>query len=333
MVSICQNSFRNKRQPTRRERFRGIETLEKREVLAAAILRNELLVEYLPEATELQRSSARSAVVGQLQQTIYTAAMRNNGYGALETIAIPANLDVQSAMNAIKNRPGVASVELNRRVGKTVANDPRYTNGSLWGMYSDDSPSLAGPSGTTNSFGSQAEEAWAAGATGSRNVVVGIIDEGVDFNHPDLINNMWVNPFEPLDGIDNDGNGYVDDVRGWDFYNNDNSIFDAAQGDAHGTHVAGTIGAQGNNGVGVAGVNWNVTMISTKFLGPDGGYTSDAVRALDYLTDLKTRHGINIVATNNSWVVVAIAVLCTVRSCVQPRLEFCSLVVQPVMKP
>jgi subtilisin family serine protease len=298
--SVKTRSVTNDRQ-RRIERFRGIETLEKREVLAAAILRNELLVEYLPEATELQRSSARSAVVGQLQQTIYTAAMRNNGYGALETIAIPANLDVQSAMNAIKNRPGVASVELNQRVGKTVANDPRYTNGSLWGMYSDDSPSLAGPSGTTNSFGSQAEEAWAAGATGSRNVVVGIIDEGVDFNHPDLINNMWVNPFDPLDGIDNDGNGYVDDTRGWDFYNNDNSIFDAAQGDTHGTHVAGTIGAQGNNGVGVTGVNWNVTMISTKFLGPDGGYTSDAVRALDYLTDLKTRHGINIVATNNSW--------------------------------
>ena len=71
--------------------------------------------------------------------------------------------------------------------------------------------------------------------------------------------------------------------------------------DDHGTHVAGTIGGVGGNGIGVVGVNWNVTMISTKFLGPNGGTTANAVKALDYLTDLKNRHGINIVASNNSW--------------------------------
>ncbi|MFM8635388.1 MAG: S8 family serine peptidase, partial [Planctomycetia bacterium] len=91
-----------------------------------------------------------------------------------------------------------------------------------------------------------------------------------------------------------------DDINGWDFFSKDNTVY-GGTGDDHGTHVAGTIGGVGGNGVGVAGVNWNVTMISAKFLGPSGGSTSDAVSALDYLTDLKTRHGINIVASNNSW--------------------------------
>ncbi|MGH8525496.1 MAG: S8 family peptidase, partial [Gammaproteobacteria bacterium] len=71
--------------------------------------------------------------------------------------------------------------------------------------------------------------------------------------------------------------------------------------DDHGTHVAGTIGAKGRNGIGVAGVNWNVTIISAKFLGLFGGTTANAIKAIDYITDLKTRQGLNIVATNNSW--------------------------------
>lgn len=204
---------------------------------------------------------------------------------------------------ALSNRPGVVFAEPNWKLSTTaVSDDPYYTTSSrLWGMYGDDQPMADGPSGTTNQFGIQAEKAWAAGLTGSRDVYVGIVDEGVDFNHPDLAANMWVNPFDlPGDGLDNDGNGYADDVRGWDFYSNDASVFDGT-GDDHGTHVAGTIGGVGGNGMGVAGVSWNVTMIPTKFLGTDGGTTTAAIKALDYLTDLKTRHGLNIVASNNSW--------------------------------
>ena len=100
--------------------------------------------------------------------------------------------------------------------------------------------------------------------------------------------------------MDDDGNGYIDDIHGWDFEGDDASVYDGL-GDDHGTHVAGTIGARGGNGIGVAGVNWRVTMISAKFLGAQGGYSSDAAAALDYLTDLKARHGLNIVATSNSW--------------------------------
>jgi subtilisin family serine protease len=111
---------------------------------------------------------------------------------------------------------------------------------------------------------------------------------------------MWVNPYDPVDGVDNDGNGYVDDERGWDFSAGDNTTFDGAKDD-HGTHVAGTIGATGGNASGVAGMCWSVQIITAKFLGNSGGTTANAIRAVDYLTDLKTRHGLNIVATNNSW--------------------------------
>jgi subtilisin family serine protease len=131
-------------------------------------------------------------------------------------------------------------------------------------------------------------------------VYVGIIDEGVMAQHTDLGANVFVNSFDPVDGIDNDGNGYVDDVQGWDFDGNNNTTFDGTQDD-HATHVAGTIGAVGGNAIGVAGVNWNVTMIPAKFLGRRGGTTANAIKAVDYITDLKTRHGYNIVATNNSW--------------------------------
>jgi subtilisin family serine protease len=165
----------------------------------------------------------------------------------------------------------------------------------LWGVYNATTPQ-------SNQFGCGAETAWANGKIGSSSptVFVGIIDEGYMFNHADLSANAWINNFDPVDGTDNDGNGYIDDSRGWDFAGNNNSVYDGAADD-HGTHVAGTIGAKGGNGIGVAGVVWNVKMIGAKFLGANGGTTANAIKAVDYITDLKNRHGLNIVATNNSW--------------------------------
>lgn len=171
-----------------------------------------------------------------------------------------------------------------------IANDPYYTSGYLWGLLDNG----------TNSFGTRASGAWAADHTGSHSIYIGVIDEGVQWQHADLAANMWNNPFDPVDGLDNDGNGYPDDAHGWDFYYGDNSVYDAG-GDHHGTHVAGTIAAAGGNGRGVVGVNWKATLISAKFLGPQGGYVSDAIAAIDYYVDLKERHGLNIVAINNSW--------------------------------
>jgi subtilisin family serine protease len=153
-----------------------------------------------------------------------------------------------------------------------------------------------------NRYGSNAAGAWAAGQTGSAKVYVGVIDEGIQVSHPDLFGRVR-NPGETVNGVDDDKNGYVDDVRGWDFAGDDKSVYDGGKrgaGDDHGTHVAGTIGAKAN-AAGVVGVNWNVRMISAKFLTADGGKTSDAIKAIDYFTDLKLNHGVNVVATNNSW--------------------------------
>jgi subtilisin family serine protease len=120
-----------------------------------------------------------------------------------------------------------------------------------------------------------------------------VIDTGVDYNHPDLDANIWTNPAEKLNGIDDDRNGYVDDIRGWDFYNNDNNPYDD---NGHGTHCSGTIAAEGNNGIGVAGVSWNAKIMPLKFLNRLGsGHTDDAIDAIIYTTE----NGADIMS--NSW--------------------------------
>ena len=280
----------------------GVESLEDRRVLAAWI-EGEVLVQFAPGAAAADRAAARGAIGGQALEAIHTATMQAQGDGVLERVSLGRGLTVEKAVSVLAQRPGVVFAEPNWRLDvAAVSNDPYYASGSrLWGMYGDDQPVGVGPAGTTNQFGSQAEKAWNDGLTGSRSVVVGIVDTGVDIGHPDLQANIWVNPYEVAgDGIDNDGNGYADDTNGWDFFNNDRTVYDGS-GDEHGTHVAGTIGGSGGNGVGVAGVNWAVTMIPAKFLGPSGGSTTGAIKAIDYLTDLKNRHGVGIVASYNSW--------------------------------
>jgi len=260
-----------------------------------------ILVQWHSDATEEERATALARVGGTRHELIHTLPMKARGEGVLEVIQLEAGASSERALAAYGQLAQVSYAEVDQQVKLGAwSNDTSYVDGSLWGMYGSDAPTAAGPAGTTNAFGSNAEAAWDQGNTGSSSVYVGLIDEGFDYTHPDLASNAWLNPFESLDGIDNDGNGYVDDVRGWDFYNNDNSIYDGPSED-HGTHVAGIIGAAGGNGIGVVGVNWNVSMISTKFLGDGGGYISAAIKALDYLTDLKQRHGLNIVASNNSW--------------------------------
>ena len=267
----------------------------------ALFVPNEVLVQYESGTSPASRADARAAVGAEVRQVIHTRTMQRAGNGVLERVELPGNMTVEAATKMFAANPHVRFAEPNYVYQPAIANDPSYTNGSLWGMYSDDQTTPVGPPGTTNQYGSQAEKAWDAGFIGSSSVVIGVIDEGIDINHPDLAANIWTNPGEiPGNGIDDDGNGYVDDMHGWDFFNNDASVFDGS-GDDHGTHVAGTIGGVGNNSTGVAGVAWDTTMISAKFLGPNGGSTADAVLAVDYLTDLKLNYGVNVKATNNSW--------------------------------
>ena len=253
-----------------------------------------LLVSWAPGSTALERANARAALGLGLREEIHTAAMRSAGAGMIEWVNLPPGLSADQAIQNLSRRPGVTYAEPNWVLqSQATSNDPYVTNGSLWGMYG---------SGSTpaNSYGSGAAEAWTAGHTGSSNVYVGIIDEGYQYTHNDLRDNAGVNPGEISgDSIDNDANGYVDDVYGWDFAGNNNTVYDGP-GDDHGTHVAGTIGAKGNNGTGVAGVNWDIKLLSAKFLGSNGGTTANAIKAVDYFTNLKNK-GVNIVATNNSW--------------------------------
>ena len=278
------------------------ESLSITEVSEAAVSRgqeyvaNEVLVKFKAGTPQDARTAALARINGSVKEHILTKTMER--FGDREGfLLVNTPMAALEAISRIKGGAEIEYVEPNYIYQhQATSNDPYYTNGSLWGMYGD---------GTTpaNEFGSQAGEAWAVDHTGSASVVVGVIDEGIQYSHPDLNANIWTNPFDPIDGIDNDGNGYVDDVHGWDFDGNDNEVYDGGKRgslDDHGTHVAGTIGAKSNI-EGVVGVNWNVTMISCKFLGRRGGTTANAVKAVDYLTDLKILHGMNIVASNNSW--------------------------------
>lgn len=166
-------------------------------------------------------------------------------------------------------------------------NDPDFS--FQWGLDN------TGQEGGTPDADIDATEAWGV-ITGSTNTVVAVLDTGVDVEHPDLINNVWTNPDEIPDNlVDDDGNGYVDDVHGWDFAQDDNTVYDAADSEEHGTHVAGIIAAEGDNGFGIAGVNWGAKVMPLKFIAADFGYISDAAEALNYAV----KEGVKI--SNNSY--------------------------------
>lgn len=256
----------------------------------------QLLIKLKTANTKSRISSdILAAVEGTIAEEIQTSAMdlasARKGGETGDLILVDSKLGTMEAIEKLKSMPEVEYAEPNWIYEHFVtSNDPYFTNNSLWGM------SAAG-----NQFGSQAATAWSNNKTGSATVYVGIIDEGYMYTHEDLAANAGVNPGEIAgNGTDDDGNGLVDDVYGWDFDGNNNTIFDGA-GDDHGTHVAGTIGGVGGNGIGVAGVVWNVKLLSAKFLGSRGGTTANAIKAVDYFTNLKVSQGLNIVATNNSW--------------------------------
>lgn len=212
--------------------------------------------------------------------------------------AIQVDLTVD-LIQLLESDPRVLYAEPNYllHIAKTP-DDPDFDK--LWGLHN------LGQTGGTNGADVSAMVAWDI-ATGSQEVIVAIIDTGIDFNHPDLAANIWVNPKEcpqgygkcTADGKDDDSNGYIDDFYGANTITDNGDIMDDF---GHGTHVAGTIGAVGNNGIGVVGVNWNVKMLGCKFLSASGsGSTANAIKCFNYVNELKNKQGYNIVVTNNSW--------------------------------
>ncbi len=258
----------------------------------------ELLVQFKAGASSADKGRALGRINGEDLENVLPEDRRSDGRGDLVLVRHQPDLPQAAAVSRLREDAAVEFAEPNWvYTHQETSNDPYYTNNFLWGMY-------GASTSPANQYGSNAAAAWEDNKTGSATVYVGVIDEGIQFNHPDLDGQVWTNPFDPADGVDNDMNGYVDDIHGWDFAGNDNTIYDggkSGRADDHGTHVSGTIGGKGRNGQGVAGVNWNVTIISAKFLGRNGGTTANAVKAVDYITNLKTRHYLNIVATNNSW--------------------------------
>lgn len=255
---------------------------------------DELIVGYVAGAGKTGRDHARSRAGARLADRVVREA---NGRSEVELVQLPGGSDRGRAMRELKLDPAVAYVEPNWiYTHSATSTDPYFTAGNLWGMQGRTTK-------PANTYGSNAAAAWAAGKTGSATVYVGVIDEGIQYSHPDLSGKVR-NPGEygKVSGVDDDKNGKVDDVYGWDFNSNNKSVYDGGStgtADNHGTHVSGTIGAKANS-AGVVGVNWHVRMISAKFIGSDGGTLANAIKAIDYFTDLKKR-GVNIVATNNSW--------------------------------
>jgi subtilisin family serine protease len=213
-------------------------------------------------------------------------------HSRISLVDLPEGLSVAGAIQEYRAAPKVKYAEPNYQVVSSALaptpNDPSFPK--MWDAKN------RGQYGGTFDADIDAPEAWAA-ETGSAQTVVAVIDTGMDINHKDLRDNIWTNPGEvPGNGIDDDRNGYIDDVHGWDFYHDDASVFDNANQDTHATHVAGTIAAEGNNTIGVTGIDWQAKIMPLKFIGPENASNiADAVAAINY----SIAEGAKI--SNNSW--------------------------------
>jgi len=213
------------------------------------------------------------------------------------TIELPAlsKSGMRNAATSLRSQAGIAYAQEDHKVTRRdTPNDKSF--GQQWDMLLDN-----------QNWGIDALTAWNVHGTGGvdaagNDIVVAVVDGGVDINHRDLADNIWVNKGEIAGNkIDDDGNGYVDDVYGWNAYSNSGAV----ESDYHGTHVAGTIGAIGNNGVDGAGVNWNVKIM---VINGSSGNTSTVLKAYGYVLKQKQlwlssggKQGANVVATNSSF--------------------------------
>jgi serine protease len=236
----------------------------------------------------IARTSAAAVNAKHGAQVVHEYRVPSN----LQVVALPKGVTVDQAVEAYNRDPEVMYAEPNYIYELAVTpNDPSF--GQLYGMNN------TGQTGGTPDADINAPEAWEFN-TGSNNVVIGLLDSGFDYNHPDLIANVFNNPGEIAgNGVDDDGNGVIDDLHGLDAIGNTGNPLDT---NGHGTHVSGTMAARGNNGIGVAGVNWNATVVACRAFNPSGAL-DDILQCMDYFLTLKTRpnNPIDIVATNNSW--------------------------------
>lgn len=228
----------------------------------------ELLVRFNPLATEAAREALRGELGARLERRYHLVQ-------GMELLRLPNGMSVATAIERLQGRAEVLYAQPNFIYHiENTPNDPSL--GLLWGMSNI-----------------RATTAWDT-YNGDGNFVIAVIDTGIAYNHPDLVDNLWVNPGEIAGNlIDDDGNGYVDDIYGYDFAYGDSDPWD---GHSHGTHTSGTIGARGNNATGVVGVNWQIKIMALKmFTDAGSGDTADAISAMEYAVD----KGVKV--SNNSW--------------------------------
>ncbi|RJP23126.1 MAG: hypothetical protein C4520_06850 [Candidatus Abyssobacteria bacterium SURF_5] len=236
----------------------------------------ELLIKFKPGVTAEQLGQIQSAFgLETLRhfELIDVYHMKIDGRGLTVADAVESLKGVQEVLFAEPNY--IVSIDTG-----VIPDDPDFYR--LWGLRRIEAP-----------------EAWYF-VTGKTDLVVGVIDTGIDYNHEDLVRNMWMNPGEmPGNGIDDDGNGYIDDLYGIDACNDDTDPYDDH---GHGTHCAGTIAAVGDNGIGPVGVCWNIKLMALKMLASNGeGSNADAIECLEYATMMKRFYGIDVRLTSNSW--------------------------------
>lgn len=236
---------------------------------------NELLVKFASDTSPQSRSAAN--------RTIGADVLDRFEFIGWQRVRIPNGMSLKDAIDRYKRIDGIELVQPNYYYYlQTTPNDAQYSNAGLYGLLKISAPS-----------------AWDL-TTGSSSVVVANIDTGMRMTHEDLAANIWINPGEIAgNGVDDDGNGFVDDINGWDFFFNDSNPTDEH---GHGTHTGGTIGAVGNNLLGVVGVNWNVRIMPIKIYDSNGGTSTSAmlINAYNYVRMMKER-GVNIRVTNNSY--------------------------------
>jgi subtilisin family serine protease len=258
----------------------------------------ELLVRFAPKADGKQLSTAEKK---QILISLGGAALKHNFkiVPGLSLVKLPAEQTVKDALKTFNNRDGILYAEPNYRIyfASTFPDDPNFSE--QWGLHN------TGQTGGTEDADIDAPEAWDI-ATEANDVIVAVIDMGVDYNHPDLTSNIWINESEynGEPNVDDDNNGYIDDIRGWDFSDDNDS--DPMDYMYHGTHCAGIIGAVGDNNQGISGVCWNVKIMPLALVPQDygepngeqydwGTWVSRAIKAIDYAVDNGAR------VLNNSW--------------------------------